>query len=237
MKERLQGVLAGVLIGAVSIGSIAYATTGTRSIEVIYDNIKVYKDNVLCELKDANGSVIEPFIYNGTTYMPVRGTANLADMQVTWDGANNSVYLWDELVPDGTYLVDVCPPYETQNYNSYHRCEVYSSSNAESFSMGGVKYSNGLTLAGCGSSNTYALFNLNGKYNSITMTIAPVDGNTEPSGIAFIVDGRNVAEYTVETGDYPKEITVPLNYGLQLKIVTISGEGRSATGLGNITVR
>ena len=69
------------------------------------------------------------------------------------------------------------------------------------------------------------------------MTIAPVDGNTEPSGIAFIVDGRNVAEYTVETGDYPKEITVPLNYGLQLKIVTISGEGRSATGLGNITVR
>lgn len=36
-----------------------------ETIDVIYDNINVYKDNVICELKDSNGSVLGPFIYNG----------------------------------------------------------------------------------------------------------------------------------------------------------------------------
>jgi len=36
--------------------------------------------------------IIEPFIYNGTTYMPVRGTAKLAGMDVEWDGSTKSVY-------------------------------------------------------------------------------------------------------------------------------------------------
>lgn len=231
MKERLQGVLAGVLIGAVSIGSIAYATTGTRSIDVIYDNIKVYKDNVLCELKDANGSVIEPFIYNGTTYMPVRGTANLADMQVTWDGANNSVYLWDELVPDGTYLMEVCPPYEYD-----YTYEEFLAQDGESFTMGGEKFSNGFHVYG---SEGIVLFNLNGQYSQINFTVGHIDGS-KMSGqtAAFYVDGRLVEEIHVDAEELPKEISIPVSYGLQLKIVTSNDEpGLSEIGFGNITVR
>ena len=68
MKERFQGLIAGVLIGATITGGVVFATTDTKTIEVLYNNIKVYKDNVLCELKDANGTTVEPFIYNGTTY-------------------------------------------------------------------------------------------------------------------------------------------------------------------------
>ena len=232
MKERLQGVLAGVLIGAVSIGSIAYATTGTRSIDVIYDNIKVYKDNVLCELKDANGSVIEPFIYNGTTYMPVRGTANLADMQVTWDGANNSVYLWDELVPDGTYLVDVCPPYETGNVDTYLQSE------GKSFSMAGEKYSNGLVFK---YTEAYALLNLNSQYSTIECTVGHTGDNQEPKSIAFIVDGRTVQEVELEAEALPKTVSIPVNYGLQLKIIRTNNDDgyfySNGIGVGNITVR
>ena len=64
MKKRLQGLIAGVLIGVTITGGVVFATTGTKTIEVLYNNIKVYKDNVLCELKDANGTSVEPFIYN-----------------------------------------------------------------------------------------------------------------------------------------------------------------------------
>lgn len=237
MKKALKGYLLGFLSAAVLVSGVTYAANNTKSIEVIYDNVKVYKDNVLCELKDANGTVIEPFIYNGTTYMPVRGTANLAGMDVTWDGVSKSVYLWDEIIPDNTYLMEVCPPYQTTTHNGVYACNVFSAAQANSFLMGGKKYTNGLTLAGGGSSETYALFNLNGKYKSLEMVIAPVDGNEDPSGIAFLVDGKNVAEYVVKEGDYPKTISVPLNYGLQLKIVTIDGEGRYETGLGNIIVK
>lgn len=232
MKERIQGLTAGVLIGALCTGGVVLAKTSVETIEVNYDNIKVYKDNVLCELKDSNGSVIEPFIYNGTTYMPVRGTANLADMQVTWDGNTKSVYLWENLVPDGTFFLEVCPPYE----KSYD-CKTYLQSEGKSFSMAGMKYSNGLELSYTGN---YALFNLNSKYSTIECTVGHTGDNQEPKSVAFIVDGKTVEEIKLEAEDMPKTVSIPVNYGLQLKILRTEVEGyyySNGLGIGNITVR
>lgn len=207
--------------------------TGTQTIEVIYDNIKIYKDNVLCSLKDANGMVVEPFIYNGTTYLPVRGTANLSGMGVTWDGATKSVYLWDSL-PDPTntiYLMDVCPPYQTEEY------EAYLSQDGESFEMSGKKYSNGFVL---GSDQWgvegYALFNLNGKYSDISFTIGHVDDTSmDDQEVLFFVDGKLVKTMEIGASDLAKEISIPVNYGLQLKI--LRSESFAELGLGNIIVK
>lgn len=232
MKHRLQGLIAGILIGTTITGGAVFATTGTKAIEVIYNNIKVYKDNVLCELKDANGTVVEPFIYNGTTYMPVRGTANLAGMDVEWDGNTKSVYLWDEIPMDGTYLLDVCPPYATSsNY------EAYLQSEGKSFSMAGTKYSNGFKLCDCAD---YALFNLNSKYSAIDFTIGHVDDSgMQDTSVSFIVDGKVVKEIHVGAEDLPKTVSIPVNYGLQLKILTTDLEdgGWPYVGFGNITVK
>lgn len=230
MKQKLQGLIAGVLIGATITGGVVFATTGTKTIEVLYNNIKVYKDNVLCELKDANGTVVEPFIYNGTTYMPVRGTANLADMQVTWDGNTKSVYLWDKQVPSGTYLMEVCPPYEKSSY-----CYTYLQSEGESFQMSGEKYSNGFSFE---YSNQFAMFNLNSKYSTINCTVGHIDGtDMDDQTISFIVDGKLIKEITVEAEALPKTISIPVNYGLQLKIINNDGWHSSKVGIGNITVK
>lgn len=229
MKERLQGLAAGILIGTLLAGGAVFAKTAVENIEVIYDNIKVYKDNVLCELKDANGTVIEPFIYNGTTYMPVRGTANLADMQVTWDGNTKSVYLWDETVPDGTYFLDVCEPYEkTYGFN------LYRSVNGDSFEMAGEKYSNGIVMS-C--NKEYALFNLNGKYSSIECTIGHESNNQKTKAVSFIVDGMVVEEIEIEPEELPKKVSIPLNYGLQLKIISSGVHKAGYIGVGSITVK
>ncbi len=207
MKKRLQGLIVGILIGATITGGVVFATTGTKTIEVLYNNIKVYKDNVLCELKDANGAVIEPFIYNGTTYMPVRGTANLADMQVTWDGETKSVYLWDEQVPGDTYLLDSCPP-----YNTYYCTEYFS---YQSFSMGGKKYANGLVFS---DSVGYALFNLDSKYSTIECTIGHTGWEDYDKTVSFIVDGKTIKTIELEKQCLPKKVSIPVKYGLQLKI-------------------
>ena len=68
----------------------------------------------------------------------------------------------------------------------------------------------------------------------MTLTLGPVDGSGSPALVRFVVDGTTVAEYDVETGDMPKDITVPLNYGEQLRIEM---PGIDDTGLGNIIVR
>ena len=229
MKNILKGYAAGVLSTALLVGGIAYAASTVKTIDVTYDNIKVYKDNVLCETKDANGTVVEPFIYNGTTYMPVRGTANLAGMDVTWDGATKSVYLWDELTADDTLLVEVCPPYDTDH------CETSLSSEGESFEMAGKKYSNGLaTTRHAG----HALFNLDSKYNTLNCVVGHTDYNGYNKTITFVVDGKTVKTVELEAECMPKEISVPLNDGLQLKIVT-SGEytGRCPVGIANMIVK
>lgn len=228
MKRRLQGFLAGIIVGAFAVGGLALAKSSTEYIEVLYNNIKVYKDNVLCELKDANGTVIEPFIYNGTTYMPVRGTANLADMEVTWDGNTKSVYLWDETVPDDTYLMDVCPPYETKWYGEFLQ------EDGKYFNMSGNRYTNGFVL---NQRDGYALFNLNSKYSSIEFTVGHVDDTNMKDGIvSFFVDGRLIKEITVGAEDMPKTVLIPVSYGLQLKILRTEGLNAD-TGFGNITVR
>ncbi len=226
MKERLQGAVAGILIGALCTGGVTLAKTAVENIEVMYDNIKVYKDNVLCELKDANGTVIEPFVYNGTTYMPVRGTANIAGMDVTWDGNTKSVYLWDNLVASGTSLLDVCQPYEE------YYCDAYLSSEGKSFEMAGEKYSNGLAL----SYNGYALFNLNSKYSTIECTIGHIQDNQREKTVSFIVDGKTVMTVELEPEEMPKTVSIPVSYGLQLKIVTNNADYHGV-GVGNIIVK
>lgn len=231
MKKKLQGMVASMLVGILLTSGVVFATTGTKTIEVLYNNIKVYKDNVLCELKDANGSTIEPFIYNGTTYMPVRGTASLADMEVTWDGATQSVFLWDDIPPAGTYLMEVCPPYEKSGYDEYLQ------QNGKSFQMAGTKYSNGFVLNHSGG---YAIFNLNSKYSSIEFTVGHVDGSDiteEDQDIYFYVDGKLVKEVSIGSEDMPKTVSIPVNYGLQLKVLKGEDAYWADAGFGNITVK
>lgn len=233
MNKRFQGFIAGILCCVLFAGIGVYAKSKTEIIEVIYDNIKVYKDNVLCELKDANGTVVEPFIYNGTTYMPVRGTANLADMEVTWDGATKSVFLWDYLPnpTNVTYLMDVCPPYETKYY------QEYLSKDGKSFQMSGKNYSNGFILGrDTFGAEPYALFNLNGKFSDITFTIGHVDGSyMTDQEVLFFVDGKLVKTMEIGAADLAKEVSIPVEYGLQLKI--LRSESSGDLGFGNITVK
>ena len=227
MKQKRQGLIAGALIGATITGGVVFATTGAKTIEVFYDNIKVYKDNVLCELKDANGTVVEPFIYNGTTYMPVRGTANLADMQVTWEGSTKSVYLWDKQVPSGTYLMEVCPPYDNNGTS-------YFSSQLDKFEMDGEKYSNGVTLG----NGSRALYNLNGKYSNIKCVVGHASDIDCEKEILFIVDGKTIKTITLEPECLSKTVSIPVKYGLQLKITVDGGSSwNKNAGIGNITVQ
>ena len=220
--KKLYGFLIGALVGSVGVSGLAYAKSAVETISVRYDNIKVYRDNVLCDLRDSNGTKVEPFIYNGTTYLPLRATADLAGMNVTWDGSSKSVYLWDEMTANNTNLMEVCPPYETSFY-----MRGYLQSNGESFDMAGKKYSNGLRSK---SSRQHALFNLDGKYSTMNLTVGRMDGVTGIQSATFIVDGKVVEEVNLPEDSLPQTISVPLNYGLQLKIVA------DYVGIGNITV-
>ena len=93
MKKRLQKLIAGVLVGAVVIGGASFAKQSSESINVTYDNIKILIDGKEYKPTDANGKAVEPFIYNGTTYLPVRAIANAFDKDVDWEAQTSTVTL------------------------------------------------------------------------------------------------------------------------------------------------
>lgn len=226
MKQKTKGLVIGMLFGTLITSGLSYAKSIKQNIEVYYDNIKIYKDNVLCELKDANGSTIEPFIYEGTTYLPVRGTASLSDMQVTWDGNTKSVYLWDKILPGEINLMDVCPPYDGKDMW------------IGNIRMAGNNY-DGIFLIPT-SADSYSLINLNGQYSYMNMVIAPIDNESfdaDSATINFYLDGIKTKSVEIKKGDYLKEISLPLNHALQLKIEKKYFDGCTSIGIGNMTLK
>ncbi len=118
MKKRLQGIIAGVLIGAIMTSGVVLAKQISETAELFYNNIKIYIDGGEIVPKDANGNVVEPFTMNGTTYLPVRAISNAFGKEVEWDGATQSVYIGkkDQTKPDN-YLHKI-------QYNDYKEADA-----------------------------------------------------------------------------------------------------------------
>ncbi len=54
-------------------------------------NIMIDGESLICY--DANGIVVEPFVFEGTTYVPVRAIATAFDTTVSWDQETKTVHL------------------------------------------------------------------------------------------------------------------------------------------------
>lgn len=219
MKERLKGLVTGLLIGSTIAGGTVWAGTGMKSIDVLYDNIKIYMDGELVEPKDANGQKVEPFIYNGTTYLPVRAVGNAIGKDVSWDGVEKVVYLGAKPGDDENWL-NVCAPYQ------YTGCKEYRLTNNEYFTMSGKKYTNGYTLYLWNPNSTAeALYNLNGQYNSLSFTVGHIDNTKNATAkLNIYLDGIIAFEKELRYDDVAQKVTVPLNGALQMKIKLTSDE-------------
>lgn len=82
----------------------AMAASFSRTAELVYNNIKITLNGNAVTPKDAGGNAVEPFIIDGTTYLPVRAISNALGLGVDWDGTTNTVKLSDaNYIPSGSY--------------------------------------------------------------------------------------------------------------------------------------
>ena len=90
--KKFKQFITGVIVGAMLL-SVGTVFAGTQTIEAFYNNIKISIDGENVELKDAAGNVIEPFIYEGTTYLPVRAISEALGMDTKFNETTNTVEL------------------------------------------------------------------------------------------------------------------------------------------------
>ncbi len=83
-------VIIAVMILTLSLASTGFAANTLANLKAYYRNITVYKNGV--QVKFTN----EPFIVDGTTYVPLRDMSEVLDKNVTWDGTTYKIGINDK---------------------------------------------------------------------------------------------------------------------------------------------
>ena len=109
MKRNFRSFISGCLATVVAVALIGTvsATIGRRTVEVDYNDIKVTLNGEQVELVNANGTPVEPFAINGTTYLPIRAIATALGLDVEWDGNTNTAILTNKnVIEQGTIIYE-----------------------------------------------------------------------------------------------------------------------------------
>ncbi|MBQ8540298.1 MAG: PepSY domain-containing protein [Clostridia bacterium] len=111
MKKKLVVMLAGV----VAISSFAVGAMSKSIVEKIEAELRgdftVYVDGKKQTFRDAGGNVVDPVLYEGTTYLPVRAIGELMGKTVYWYQDEKKIELIEpsgeeSLVTDADVIVD-----------------------------------------------------------------------------------------------------------------------------------
>lgn len=224
-KGTLKGFAAGTLVTVLTLGTILPSSAATmKEIKVAMGGIKIYVDGNLKRPTDVNGNVVEPMIYDGTTYLPVRAlTGMLTDKEVAWDQESQTVYIGQR--PDvGVKSVPIDEVKIYQNNPTYSGVSrVYTGKDAQ-FTVMGETYSpfNRIVLT----ANSSQIYKLDSNYDSIHgKFIIPFHdlGNDSSATLQFYnVDQYGeeilIKEYDAKAGDPVIDVDVNLQGCNFLKI-------------------
>ena len=100
-KETVKGLIIGAAAAlTVTTMVTAFSETIEKAISVVFDDYHIYIDGAdKSDIPDGKSA----FIYDGTTYVPLRYIGESMGKQVTWDGNTKSIYIND----DGSKREDV----------------------------------------------------------------------------------------------------------------------------------
>lgn len=116
LKEKLKGFVCGVLATILCFG-VVYAQGRWKTIDVLKNDITVM----------VNGKKLEKenFLYNDTTYLPLRAVAEAVGKEVTYDAEENMAIIEDKVYQETNveFSSDELPIYEIDDkkYVMYQR--------------------------------------------------------------------------------------------------------------------
>ncbi|QKS45052.1 NPCBM/NEW2 domain-containing protein [Paenibacillus cellulosilyticus] len=218
MSDKLKGLVTGLLIGTMITGGAAYAATSTK-IEVVIDNLKYMVDGV--QMKPTTG---QGFIYQGTTYVPLRFAAEAVGKEVTWEGKSKTIWIGKK---EGAFKYLSSIDYARAEGVAVDGLRFDKWKDGSSFIVAENKYVNGIGMYFPNDFWNKALsgtvdYNLNGKYSKFVGKIGVDDiykNSTSVGVIKIFGDGELLYTSTdLIGGNLPIDLNVDITGVLKLRI-------------------
>lgn len=206
--QKARWFLSGILTAAIAANFLtpALAALVEKTIQV-YTGVNVYVDDVKLDPKDANGNPVDVFVYNGTTYLPVRAVGEAVGKTVQWEGTTNSVYLGKHTgEKPAVWLKDL----------DYFTGERWSNPSTMKDNLGNT-HNNVITGDQCN------VYKINGQYSKISGTLFfNYDARTYNAGtkssLEIYGDGELLYSAEMSGSKEPIDFSVDLSGILELKI-------------------
>lgn len=220
MKKFTTGLLAGVVLTS----SITVFAAGGRMIEV-FDNVKKVVVNKVEKPFDKNN---KPFVYNGTTYVPLRFVADALGEAVDWDGKTGTVFIG-----------------ETNNKNAHYwgkDLKVISEDFLKGYNHDGKGirdnkgdlYKNYLHLyVAYDEKDAYAEFALNGNYKIFKANVGIPESGKSLKGervVNIYVDDKKIETIILEAGDLLQEVTIDIDGANKIRLELEGKDFSPSTG-------
>ena len=121
------------------------------------------------------------------------------------------------------------PPYQ------YYRATGYDGSDAKkSFEVAGKAQTQGVVLEASWD-QTFALWNTNGEYETMTFTVGHMGSQTYDTVMEVYLDGEYSTEYELKWDGAPRTLTVSLHNAPNVKLVVNNQKAEGAWGLYDIS--
>ncbi|ACB86209.1 stalk domain-containing protein [Natranaerobius thermophilus] len=219
-KEKAKGFVMGmVFVLCIMLVSTVFAENVREQIEVLYDDITIFVNGFEREPEQ------EPFIYEGTTFVPLGFVSDALGEDVSWDGKEKNIYIGSKPGKNVIAMEDMDTHTATDRYfEGFHSFTTNT----------GEKFSNGYYFEreyGLRFMNMEYEYLLDSEYAQFKVLIAPSekwqDREKEDNigSFQFYADGEKIYDTGPISSDLtePKEVKLDLTGVLRLKI---EGEGR-----------
>lgn len=234
MKDKVKGLIIGLAVGSLITGATAFAAGG-KMIEVFY-NVKDIKVNQVSKMPKGTQ---QPFIYNGSTFVPLAFVGEALGQPVKWDAQNRTVLIGETGEASAAYPKNGI---EEMNQQGGRGANVrYEYQGKEIKDNVGNVYTNYIAYYIWNfwpeSGWVYNEFPLNGQFKKFKATIGLTNeykNTTATSTVSIIADGVEKYSTTLKAGDMPTQMEVDLTNAVKVQIkVTNSGEETAEIGLFN----
>ncbi|WP_156136394.1 hypothetical protein [Candidatus Soleaferrea massiliensis] len=201
----------GIVLSSIITGIFSY-NNGQKSMEGM-----LYSENQA--LNEKNNQLQEDYKQLSKEYNDFKNKIESFNNSES-SSSNTSTNTDEEL--DSSDWMDQCPPYQV--FSNALGAEIYDGKNGKTFEVSGEKIIKGFTLP-C-SESTFAIFNLSGKYSSVSFYAGHAEGHifSQYSTMKIFLDGELYKEYQVDATDIYQKYDIPLDHANSMKI-TLDGGG------------